>query len=173
MKKEIIQSSWALLLPFFLFGCSEDESSRAPLDVQVQAMYESYRDEFPAIGEVSVDEVSGWMSDEELVLVDVREDDERAVSMLKGAITKDEFEADAEFYQGKKIIVYCTIGYRSGMYVKDLDARGVDAFNLQGSILAWVNAGQPLYDPSGKLTSRVHVYGEKWNLVPEEYEAIW
>jgi sodium/bile acid cotransporter 7 len=158
-----------------VFGaCSNPDPLNTPLNNdQVLSMYESYRDEFPGINEVSVEELKGWMAEEEIVLIDVREDDERAVSIIEGAITKKGYESDLEAYSGKKIVAYCTIGYRSGLYVKKLKDKGIDAYNLQGSILAWVNAGMPLQDESGNSTNRVHVYGKKWNIVPNEYEGVW
>ena len=78
-----------------------------------------------------------------LVVVDVRTEAERAVSVIKGAVTKEQYEADVNGeYVGKKIVAYCTIGYRSGKYVEKLiKDKGVDAYNLRGSILAWTHAG--------------------------------
>ncbi|MCK5551872.1 MAG: rhodanese-like domain-containing protein, partial [Deltaproteobacteria bacterium] len=97
---------------------------------------------------------------------------EQEVSMLPGAITSEEFEGNMEKYQDKTIVVYCTIGNRSGHYTKHLIEKGIRAYNLRGSILAWIHAGQRLVS-DGEETRRVHVYGRKWNLAPKEYEAVW
>lgn len=173
MKKNWILKIFITISVPIIAGCSDNEDRDLPLDTQVQTMYESYRDEFPDIGEVSVNDLKAWLSDEEVVLIDVREENEQAVSIIEGAITKQEYESNAKAYSGKKIVAYCTIGYRSGLYVKELKERGIEAHNLQGSILAWVNAGMPLQDGNGKSTNQVHVYGKKWNLIPDEYEGVW
>lgn len=38
------------------------------------------------------------------------------------------------------LCVYSTVGLRSGKVAKDLRRGGINAFNLAGSILAWVGA---------------------------------
>ena len=55
-----------------------------------------------------------------LVIVDVRTKDEQDVSMIEGAMRKDDFEARKDEFKGHKVIAYCTIGYRSGKYVETL-----------------------------------------------------
>jgi sodium/bile acid cotransporter 7 len=44
--------------------------------------------------------------------------------------------------------------------------------NLRGGLLAWVHAGGKVYDANGE-TRRIHVYGRKWNLAPNGYDAVW
>ena len=173
MKKLRKKGCFYIVSLSIIVGCSGKDTNEMPLKTQVQTMYESYRGEFPGIGEVSVDELREWLSSEDLILVDVREEKEQTISMIEGAITRNEYESELDEYTGKKVVAYCTIGYRSGLYVKELKSRGIEAFNLQGSILAWVNAGMPLRDEKGKTTNRVHVYDKKWNLIPEEYEGVW
>ena len=116
------------------------------------------------------------------VLVDCREAAERDVSVIEGSIDKAEFEhllglaeSAAEAFEGRRICCYCTIGYRSGLFAKDLAiARGLDAVNMRGSLLAWVHAGgKVVLRDSGAETNRVHVYGRRWALLPEGYDAVW
>ena len=104
-----------------------------------------------------------------VVLVDVRSDVETKVSVIPGAITKAQFEADPEKYKGKTAICYCLSGGRSGKYVKQLKAKDVPAVDLKGSMLGWCEAGLPLKTLDGKPTKRVNVYGNK---VPSEYESV-
>ena len=107
------------------------------------------------------------------MLVDARTPEEQAVSMLPGAITQQEFERRAEDFKGRRVVAYCTIGYRSGEYTEALRADGWDAHNLSGSILAWTHAGQPLETPDGAPTKRLHIYGPKWDLAAEGYETVY
>ena len=107
-----------------------------------------------------------------LILVDARSRAERDVSLIAGAITLTELEKLRPTPKAR-VMVYCTIGLRSGHAVRALRARGFDAFNLQGGVLAWLAAGGALVDPQGQPTQRVHVYGRHWNAVPTSFDPVW
>jgi sodium/bile acid cotransporter 7 len=106
-----------------------------------------------------------------VVLVDVREPREQRVSMIAGAVPASRF-LERRPKKGQIVVAYCTIGYRSGMLVKKLRQQGVEAYNMSGSLLAWVHAGQPLQS-GGRRTRRLHVYGKKWDLAPRRIETTW
>jgi rhodanese-related sulfurtransferase len=106
------------------------------------------------------------------VLVDVRTEAEQQVSMLPGAITKEEYEKHSDKYQDKKVICYCTVGGRSGKYAKQLADKGIDAVNFKGSIIGWCEAELPLVDPQGQPTNRVHVTSPRLK-VPSQYKPVW
>ena len=127
---------------------------------------------YPGVPELSPEEAAGMQAAGEVVFVDVREFEEFAVSHLPGAIHVDAFEKGTEQYRDAKVIAYCTIGYRSGLYAAKLRKKGIDAYNLSGSILSWVHAGRPIVDKDGE-TKRLHVYGRKWNLGPAGYDTVW
>jgi sodium/bile acid cotransporter 7 len=139
----------------------------------IESMYSEYRKDFPDIGEIRATELLKLRDAGDLVLVDVREPKERAVSVIRGSISSEEFEASREAFRGKDIVVYCAIGHRSGLYVKELAAEGIAARNLAGSILAWTHAGGEVVTFDGAKTNRVHVYGSQWDLLPEGFEAVW
>ena len=153
--------------------------SQPPMDdaqkvERVGAMYADYRQSFPEVRAVTVDELQRLRQGErEVVLVDVRAPREREISTIPGAVTVEAFERQREGYRDALVVAYCTIGYRSGLWARDLARSGFDAANLAGSILAWTHAGLPLVDPDGQETRRVHVYGPKWNLAAAGYEAGW
>ncbi|MCB1021671.1 MAG: rhodanese-like domain-containing protein [Bryobacterales bacterium] len=135
-------------------------------------MYENYRGEFPEVRGISVEELERLAEAEEMVLVDVRTGEEQQVSMLPGAITSEQFRANRERYRKSVVVTYCTIGARSGSYAAELLHEGFDVRNLEGSILAWTHAGGDLVSPNGP-TRQVHVYGRRWHLAAEGYEAVW
>lgn len=139
----------------------------------IEAMYREFQPDFPDAPEISVEELIRLRTREDLLIVDVREPEERMVSIIPGAISKEAFESLKRGLGDAPIVVHCTIGYRSAGYVEALKAEGIEAYNLKGSILSWVHAGQPVVDPEGNETKRVHVYGKRWDLLPEEYEAVW
>ena len=101
---------------------------------------------------------------QQFLIVDVRDKVETDVSTIPGAITVAEFEQTQQDHQGKKIITYCTVGYRSGIYAQKLRAIGWNAWNYQGSILDWCNNQLPVVTPSGRDTNRVHTYNSRYAL---------
>ena len=114
-----------------------------------------------------------WQKTSDIVLVDVREDGERSVSVVPGAISYKEFQEHPAKYRDKKVIAYCTIGYRSAKVVQKLRAKGIKAWNLKGSILFWVHEKGEVVDPKGRTTQKVHVYGKDWDLLPSSHESIY
>lgn len=161
-----------------LTSCNGLRSGNAPATdntrlEQIETMYAEYREDFPDVKEISPQGVADRQKSGGLVLVDVRTQEEQAVSMLPGAITAEAFAAAEETYRDKAVITYCTIGARSGVYADELRQKGFDVCNLKGSLLAWTHAGLPLKDAAGQDTKRVHVYGKTWDLAAEGYEAVW
>ncbi len=124
------------------------------------------------VSEVSLKDIKA-LNPSEFVLVDVRSKKEQQTSMIPGAIPLKEFEASMGKYKGKKVITYCTIGYRSSRYSKTLFKKGFRVFNLKGSLLGWVSSGGDLVNKAGLSTKKVHVYSSKWNLLPSGFEGVW
>ena len=106
------------------------------------------------------------------VIVDVRSDEEIAVSLIPGAITQAEFEQTLLDHENKEVIVYCTIGVRSAKYANKLIEEGWQARNYKGSILDWCEHKQSLETIQGDPTNRVHTYSW-WYSVPAMYSAEW
>jgi molybdopterin/thiamine biosynthesis adenylyltransferase/rhodanese-related sulfurtransferase len=96
---------------------------------------------------------SGEVDGRRAVLLDVREAGERAVVALPGGawLPVGEVRAGAAVdgvRPDTRVYVYCKTGVRSGEAVDLLRARGVDAVNVEGGILAWVaeiDPGLPTY----------------------------
>lgn len=128
-----------------------------------------------SVESVSVEEVQALMADGaedgDVVLVDVRSPEEIAVSIIPGAISLSDFEANRQQYRKAEVITYCTVGARSADYAEKLIEAGFLARNYEGSILDWVDAGLPVVTPAGEATRRVHVYSKKFS-VPPPYEAV-
>lgn len=139
---------------------------------QIEAMYEKAKRRFPDISDVSAEELQRMRADGDVVVVDVRTPEEQEASMIPGAITVEQFEANQQDYEGKTIVSYCTMGGRSGMYTRELQTRGWRALNLKGAILAWTHAGGELENAQGP-TRKVHTHGRKFSLAAEGYEQVW
>ena len=146
-----------------------DAEKRARID----ALYADYQRAFSEVPEVDPAEAKARVERGEAVLVDVREPEERAVSMLPNAVDEATWKARRAEWSDKQVITYCTIGARSGSKAAQWRDEGVDAVNLKGSVLAWSHAGYDFVTPEGEPTKRVHVYGRTWNLLADGYEPVW
>lgn len=101
------------------------------------------------------------------------------VSRLPGSLSAAEFEAQRADFEGKTVVCYCTVGYRSSAYAAKLRQQGWEAKNLEGGVIRWVSdrpgrggaacvcvmgAGQALWRPArdaahaGPQSSRVHSF---------------
>ena len=162
--------------------------SPSPEDARRAAEIERMVAEFssPSVPEITADALMAEMLDagtgnKPYVLVDVRTADERAVSSIPGSVSSADYESNFDAkYRDERVVAYCTIGYRSGKYVEKLiEEKGVDAYNLRGSVLAWTHAGGELVDGggsgggSGAPTTRVHTFGKKWALARSGYDSVW
>lgn len=135
-------------------------------------MYAAHAKAFPDVPEVRAEELLEALNHETApLLIDVRGPAERAISTLPGAMDLPSFEADPTLHD-QPVVLYCTIGARSGEAARELRSRGIDARNLAGSILAWTYVNGPLENARG-TTREVHVFGPTWDLVAEGYTSTW
>ena len=151
---------------------AQSRDAEAERRVVLEQMVEDVREDYPDVATISAAALRAALPGGDFVLVDVRTDAERRVSTLPGAITSEEFEARLAELAGRTLVAYCTIGRRSSDYVRRMARRGVDMLNLEGSVLAWTHAGGQLVS-DGVPTRRLHVYGRRWNLAADGYQAIW
>jgi rhodanese-related sulfurtransferase len=144
---------------------SETAASRPTVSPLEQAAAKAVaRFQTPPIG---VDAARAWLASEHPPLaVDVRRAEECAVSRLPGAIL---WRADAgdplpeplerAGREGRPVLFYCSIGYRSGAAGDLFRERfpNADARNLEGGLFLWAERGGPL-----EGGERVHPYDDKW-----------
>jgi rhodanese-related sulfurtransferase len=105
----------------------------------------------PGIPTVSVDQVPSPLP-AGLTVLDVRESVEWHHGHVEGSVhvpmaeipdRVDELPADGQ------VLVVCKVGGRSAQVVRYLQARGVEAVNLDGGLLEWHAAGRPLVSDAG------------------------
>ena len=161
-----------LALGLVRVGWAADDMSDTEKRAKIEAMYQSYKKDFPEVQDIEPAEAMRLLKEGKALFIDVREEREQQVSMLPGAVTEKQFLKDPGRDRDRTLIAYCTISYRSGKLAERLKARGITLFNLRGGLLAWVHSGGKVYDQNGE-TKRIHVYGKKWNLGPKDYEAVW
>lgn len=141
----------------------------------VKTAYAIVKQEFADVPEFSSQKLLDLSDDQATspIIVDVRSPEEQNVSTIIGSIDKAYFEQNLDDYQKRKIVVYCTIGYRSGFYVESLKQQGLDAYNLSEGILGWIQASGLLVNSDGKITSKIHVYSRPWNLGVKDHIAVF
>jgi rhodanese-related sulfurtransferase len=139
---------------------------------KVMSMYEDSRREFPEVPDMAAGDAIRLLGRPNITFVDVREPKEQQVSMIPGAVSQRDFLARIDRFRTQTIIVYCTIGYRSGKLALKLRQKGLDVINLKAGLLGWVYAGGAVAQ-NGRLVKRIHVYGRKWDLAPAAVETVY
>ena len=141
----------------------------------LKTTYAFVKSEFPDLPEFSNRSLHELTHDERVdyIVVDVRTPQERNVSTIAGAIDNEYFEHNSASFQTKKVIVYCTIGYRSGYYAAELRQKGFDAYNLSEGILGWAHIDGLLVDPQGQATTKIHVFSRPWNFALKHHIAVF
>ena len=112
------------------------------------------------------------------IFIDAREKKEYDISHIKNSIWVgyDNYSIKplALLDKTSKIIVYCSVGYRSEIIAKKLIALGFqNSMNLYGGIFEWVNQGYPVYDLQNQVTSKVHAYSKSWGIWLNEGEKVY
>ena len=162
----------------FFFPAEADQS-------KLERIHQKIERKFPTLDHIDAGEYREIVADgrEEIVVFDVREQDEYEISHLDGAIRVDpdisRQKFDERFGQtisGKTVVFYCSVGRRSSALAdrvaEGLFARGsVDVYNLQHGIFGWHNNHGNLVD--GRSTTEfVHPYNWRWGRLLERREMI-
>ena len=147
-----------LLLPCYLWALSWDK------------VYQKIDYQFPNIPTITVDSLHLELNknDSNILIVDTREQVEYQVSHIKNAITYPVFLnklKQEEIAKNTKIILYCSVGYRSSQKVQKLIQQGYNnSYNLKGSIFEWANKGFQVYQKDS-VVLKVHPFNKKWGIL--------
>ncbi|XP_029195200.2 uncharacterized protein LOC114960880 [Acropora millepora] len=142
---------------------------------------------FPDVSNISTDKLLRLMNteDSEVILLDVRSEEEFKVSHLSKALLVNPETGDMEELmkliteKGETaeepitVVCYCSVGYRSSALAQklhnELEKHGnqelkskLVILNLEGSIFKWANEGKELEDHKGARTLFVHPYNMVW-----------
>lgn len=119
-----------------------------------------------SVPEVSVLQVKEMKN---VLLLDAREWNEYRVSHIENAkyVGHDHFQLETlkTIDKKQKLVVYCSVGYRSEKISEKLKQAGfTDVSNLYGGIFEWVNQSNPVVDSKGKMTDNIHAYSKTWGV---------
>ncbi len=132
------------------------------------------RQDFKAIPHLSTGALARAMAAKDnLLILDVREENEFAVSRIKGAHRVDPgiwrwtfMNRFRDRVRGKTVVFYCSVGVRSSKLaatvqaaLKEHGARAV--YNLDGGVFAWHNETRSLVNSKG-TTDFVHPFNKHW-----------
>lgn len=147
-----------LFIVVFFTGCAQEKEYHNMLKLM-------YKNTVPAIKPEQV--LFEMKRDSTIIILDTREKEEFTVSHIHNAkyVGYDHFEIDSlkSIPKNTRIIVYCSVGYRSERIgEKLLKTEYTNVSNLYGGIFEWVNNGYPVVDMSDQKTNKVHAYSKLW-----------
>ncbi|MEM8647408.1 MAG: rhodanese-like domain-containing protein, partial [Pseudomonadota bacterium] len=158
-------------------------STAAPAeDRTLASVHADVKDRFQTVKHLQAQDLKAFDADD-IIIFDVREKGEFAVSHLSNAIRIDPDTRPAEFMRkhadriaGKTILVYCSVGVRSSALAarlaRVLKREGdTKIYNLTGGIFQWHNEGRPL-TRGDESTRFVHPYNRSWGQLLSNRELI-
>lgn len=101
--------------------------------------------------DLAPDRVRELLERGEAELIDVREPYEREAGRIAGSrhIELERLASEADSLpHDRPVVFHCRLGARSAMAASAFEHAGYDAYNLDGGIQAWVDAGLPI-EPDG------------------------
>lgn len=163
-----------MALASLLISCSSSSFILSTIATKIEQDY-------PRVSQISTTTLTEWLEQPNPpILLDVREAEEFAISHLRGA---DNVIPDTpipvvvatvlkDVKKKQRIVVYCSVGYRSAQFAQQLQEAGfTNTYNLKGSIFAWANEARPLYRGSVQV-QQVHPYNRQWGqLLDAKYRA--
>ena len=139
----------------------------------LNALHQGIISDYSQVSHISAEAFDRQNTDD-IILLDIREADEFAISHIAGAQRIDpEVSTESLLTQlprdltDKTIIVYCSVGRRSTALAARAQTHllvkgAADIVNLEGGIFGWHNEKRPLISASGS-TDYIHPYNEYWN----------
>ena len=104
---------------------------------------------FSKVTQLTVHEAVRLMNDSDVVLLDVRDDNEYSSGHIRDSIhipvsSLQKRINELEKYKNKKILAYCRSGNRSNTACRTLNKKGFENIsNLAGGITSWTSADLP------------------------------
>ncbi|XP_076452585.1 putative adenylyltransferase/sulfurtransferase MoeZ [Babylonia areolata] len=160
--------------------------SGSSMGLGMRATIKLIRAKFSGVKDVSTETLHSWLhggaEDQNVVLMDCRDEGEYDVSHLAGAQRVDWQNGDPqqllESIPSDKpctVVCYCSIGYRSSALADKLQAflqsgdkgktagvQPVQVYNLEGSLFKWANEGRPMINVMEQPTVVCHPYNAVW-----------
>jgi rhodanese-related sulfurtransferase len=156
MEKRAIAGLTLLLLTFSV-------NAQSAYDKKLKSLYRN------TVKTIKPNEVTALIAKgEKLVLLDTRAPEEYKISHLKDArfLNYESYSTEdlMRLPKNEKIIVYCSVGYRSERVGEKLQKLGFkNVYNIYGGIFEWKNEGFPTFNTHNQQTDSVHTYNKTWS----------
>lgn len=152
--------SFLFLVFIFSFSCATAQVQSGAYDLMLNALLSH------SVPEVSAGQIQNMKN---ILLLDAREKDEYQVSHIAKASYVGYVDFDIKRLEhvrkDEKVIVYCSVGYRSEKIAEKLLKAGfTDVSNLYGGIFEWVNQSRPIVDATNESTDNIHPYSKTWGI---------
>ena len=149
------------------------------------AIEETIAATYTEIGETSASELAAALASADsgrYVIFDSRPKSEFSQSHLRTAIrvdpdatTESFFAAHDESIRNKRLVFYCSVGYRSSILASRLKGKAIErgassVANLRGGLFRWYNEGRPVFNGSGP-TDDIHPYDKWWGRLVRQRES--
>ncbi|MEQ8472651.1 MAG: rhodanese-like domain-containing protein [Marinoscillum sp.] len=151
--------SWLLLIAGLI---SFPSCGQKTFDEKMESLY---RNTIPLIKSA---ELKSLKDSSQVFVLDTRETKEFQVSHIPGSrfVGYDDFDQKtiADIPKDARIVVYCSVGYRSERIGEKLKKIGYqDVQNLYGGIFNWKNQGNTVINLKQMPTDSVHTYNKNWS----------
>lgn len=179
MKVRLLKS---LLWVLSLMAVGGSGTGTAMAKDDLDSIHEAVEIRYKAVEHISPEALASMTADD-VLLFDVRSQSEFDVSHLEGALRVspdlsrgDFIKTYGESAKGKKLIFYCSVGYRSSKLAnrvqKDIMAGDTtEVYNLRGGIFGWHKEQRSLVNQNG-VTDYIHPYDTSWGGLIERSEQI-
>jgi rhodanese-related sulfurtransferase len=151
-----------IILLIFLFAAFVS-AAQSEYDKKLKSLYKN------TVPTIQPKEVKNLLTkSEKIIILDTRTPNEFKVSHLANAqfLNYDSYSiADLKKIPvDTKVIVYCSVGYRSERIGEKLIELGYkNVFNIYGGIFEWKNEGLPVVNQNNLSTDSVHTYNKNWS----------
>lgn len=164
------------ILCLALAACVSGADGLSTLHADIVSDYET-------VSHISSDQLNPQNADA-VIILDIREPEEFAVSHIPGAIQIDPSINEADLLtripdlNGRNVVVYCSVGRRSSIFAERMQdtlvANGATSVtNLEEGIFGWHAEKRALVDADG-VTDVVHPYDEIWKrYVPRQDKTAY
>jgi len=140
----------------------------------LEKVQDEIRARYPTVKHLSTSCLAALLAKQDnIMLLDVREYQEYAVSHLPGAIqieplsasNQPGFRPSASAVRNKIVIFYCSVGLRSSRMASEVQGElkrsgALNVYNLDGGLFAWHNQNRVMANRNGR-TEFVHPFDEK------------
>ena len=155
MRLQFVLASF--LLGFSFFAQGQKKVSNDAFDTMLHSLLQH------SVPEVLPEDCNTY---NEIIYLDARENKEYQVSHIQNAewIGYDSFTLKnvKHIPKDKKIVVYCTVGFRSEKVAEKLIKAGyTNVANLYGGIFEWMHTDNKVMNDS--ITKDVHTYNKEWS----------